>query len=546
VRLCPVASLVLINARVVTLDPDRPQASAVAVAGDRILGVGADEDMLALAGPGAEIMDLDGRLVLPGFVDSHMHFYDFALGLKNMALADVASFSQLVARVTGAAAAAEPGSWVLGQGWNEADWPERKYPTRPILDEAAPNNPVILWRCDLHLAAVNTAALEAAGITSETPDPPEGAIDRDERGEPTGILRERAANLVKDAVVRPNDRELELAMIDAASALHSYGLTGVHDVRLMGEIEGGAGMLRAWQRLRDRGELNLRVWCGLPGENIDEACSLGLRTGLGDEFLRIGHLKYFADGGMGARTAWLVEPYLDAASGMPLVRPEELEPLLVQADRAGLAVMVHAIGDRANREVIGAFERMFEMRKKDPDARTERPGTPHRIEHVQMIRPQDLERLARLDLVACVQPHNMVLDIGMIDACVSGNGRYTYPFRDLIDSGVPTLFSSDCPVCDPKPLTGIHAAVTRRRKNGLPEGGWYPDQRVSVMEAVSAYTLSPARAYGMDAHLGGVTPGKLADIIALDGDIFNMDPMRIADTEVVLTVFGGEIVHRLI
>ncbi len=535
--------LILLNGNFRTQDPKRPRAGAVCMGGGRILAMGSDEDIKSLASSNTEIINLGGRLGLPGMTDSHFHYYDWALGRQQLELADVKSFQELIDKVAFSVSETVPGTWVLGQGWNESDWPENRMPTRDDLDAVAPSHPVALWRCDMHLASVNSRALQLAGIDRNTPDPPQGVIAKDASGRPNGILRELAPNLIKAVINDPSDDELVEVMRDGISFLHSLGLTGIHDSRLMGGLE-GARALKAWQRLNEMGELDLRCWVGIPGERLDEAIALGLRTGLGDDRLRIGHLKYFADGGMGARTAWMLEPYLDAECGMPLFPMDEFAEAVKKADRAGLAVMVHAIGDRANREVITVFEELEKARVKDGKPAYAPPRISHRIEHVQMIRPEDLERLARLGVAACVQPHNMILDISMIDESVGSKGKWTYSYRDMLDAGIPVFFSSDAPVCDTSPLVGIHAAVTRQRKDGTPEGGWYPEQKISVDEAVRGYTIVPAEVYGRDHELGSITPGKRADLIILDRDIYTVDPMEIAETTVDLTLFDGRVVHR--
>jgi hypothetical protein len=282
----------------------------------------------------------------------------------------------------------------------------------------------------------------------------------------------------------------------------------------------------------------------LAGERLEEAIALGLRTGLGDDRLRIGHVKYFADGGMGARTAWMLEPYLDADIGMPLGSMSELRRKIEAAEKAGLAVIVHAIGDRANREIINVLEELVESRSKMKTKSFVPPALPHRIEHTQMIRSEDIQRLANIKVAACVQPHNMILDINMIDESVGERGRWTYAYKEMLDAGIPVLFSSDAPVCDPSPLVGIHAAVTRQRRDGTPEGGWYPEQRISVEDAVRGYTTVPASFYGQSHKMGTLTPGKRADITVLDKDIFEVDPMEIADARVEMTIFDGRIVYR--
>ena len=532
---------IFLNALIRTLDPSRPLAQAAAVGNGRILAVGDNTEIASLSGPETETLDLGGRLVLPGFTDSHFHYYDWSMGRKQLNLADATSFRDCLERVAVAARSLPEGAWVLGQGWNESDWEEDRMPTRHDLDHVAPNHPVALWRCDLHLATVNSLALERAGIDENTVDPPDGVIARDAAGRPSGILRELAPNLIKAVIHEAGDPGVYEAMLDGIPALHSYGITGLFDVRLMGGVEGPPAF-RTWQRIREEGKLDLRCWVSLPGERLEEAAALGLRSGFGDDRLRIGHLKYFMDGGMGARTAWMVDPYLDGGVGMPLCAPEALREWVVKADRAGLAVMVHAIGERANREIVSVFEAVDRARVLKETGPTTGPAVPHRVEHIQMIRPEDLERMARLNIVGCVQPHNLILDIHMIERSVGERGRWTYAYRSMLDAGIPLIMSSDAPVCSPRPLVGIHAAVTRQRRDGTPEGGWYPEERITVEEAVRAYTLSAAEANGVAHELGSVSPGKRGDLVVLDRDIFAVDPMEIIETAVDMTVFDGRVV----
>ncbi len=534
--------MVLLNGTIHTMDTQTPQARAVAVRAGQIMAVGGNKEISALADSSTKRIDLKGRLVLPGMMDSHFHFYDWAMGRKQLELSGETSLEQLLVKVAGSAREISDGSWILGQGWNESDWSEHSMPDRARLDAVAPNHPVALWRCDLHLVAVNSMALNLAGIGKDTPNPEDGIIEKDASGEPTGILRELAPNLIKAVIPDPGSRAIVAAMQDGISHLHSLGLTGIHDVRLMGGLE-GASALKAWQLLNESRDLTLRCWVSLPGERLQEAVALGLRTGMGDDRLRIGHLKYFADGGMGARTAWMIEPYLDAGYGMPLSSIDELKRAVQTAEKAGLAVIIHAIGDRTNREIITLFEELAATRK-DNDAESYAPPLlPHRIEHTQMIRSEDIRRLANLGVAACVQPHNMILDINMIHASVGSLGRHTYAYREMIDAGVPIMFSSDAPVCDPSPLVGIHAAVTRQRRDGTPQGGWYPDQRISVEQSVRGYTTVPANFYGRSHELGSLTPGKKADIIVLNRNIFEIDPMEIIETQVDVTLFDGRVVY---
>jgi hypothetical protein len=535
--------LILLNGNICTLDRQKPRAEAIAVKAGRISAVGETDAISALAGRQTERIVLDGRLVIPGLMDSHFHFYDWAMGRQQLDLAPVNSLDELLDQVAQSAAKLPPQKWILGQGWNESDWPEHIMPRRDHLDAVAPAHPVALWRCDLHLVAVNSRALELAGIDATTPDPPDGVIEKDSSGQPTGILRELAPNLIKAVIPAPGADAVVAAMQDGITHLHSLGLTGLHDVRLMGGLE-GAPALKAWQLLNEKDKLDLRCWVSLAGERLEEAIALGLRTGLGDDRLHIGHLKYFADGGMGARTAWMLEPYLDAEYGMPLGSMAELAKKISAAEKAGLAVIVHAIGDRANREIITVLEQLAELRHQTNKKPFMPPALSHRIEHAQMIRSEDIQRLARLKVAACVQPHNMILDINMIDESVGPLGRYTYAYKEMVDAGIAVLLSSDAPVCDPSPLVGIHAAVTRQRRDGTPPGGWYPEQRISVTEALQGYTTVPAAFYGQARNMGSLTPGKWADMIVLDRDIFQVDPMEIADARVEMTVFDGRIVYQ--
>ena len=532
--------LIFYNGNIQTMDPHQPHASALAIRGNRILAVGSDENVRDLAGRLARPVDLEGRLVLPGLTDSHFHLYDWSLSRSELQLADTTSLQDLQTRLAQRIAEFPAGNWIKGQGWNETRWEHAILPTATELDAVSKNHPVILWRSDLHLAVANSRALELAGITSSTPNPPEGLIDRDPSGQPSGILRELAINLVRNVIPPPDERETSMAIRSSLPELHRLGLTGVHDFRIMGGADGPPAF-HAYQRLNTSGELVLRVWMDLPGERLEEAISLGLRSGFGDNTLRIGHVKFFSDGSQGARTAWMLEPYEDTEQyGIPLTPMDQISRDVQRADRAGLATAVHAIGDRANRELIDVFEEVLNARSSDYI----RPSVPHRIEHVQNIRPEDVHRLAELGVVASVQPIHATDDINVIERSVGTRGRFSYPFRDMLDAGVLMTMGSDAPVASPNPMWGIHAAVTRQRRNGTPSGGWYPRQRISVTEAVWGYTTGPALVSGRNTQLGSLTPGKLADLIVLDRDIYKISPSEIAQAQVAVTVFDGKVVHE--
>ncbi len=513
-----------------------PPVTALAVTGSRITALGDDKTLLAMAGPDTRVLDLGRKLVLPGFIDTHFHFYEWAVNLSSIDFAKTRDFAGMETAIREKAALLGPGHWILGQGFNESDWPENRMPDRLDLDRAAPDNPVCIWRCDLHLAVANSMALSLAGIHTATPDPSDGVIVRDGTGIPTGVLKEMAPNLIRNVVPPLTFDQLLDNMEKAMAKAHAMGLTGIHDIRLMGGEE-GAVALRAWQALHAGGRLVLRCHVTLPGEMTRQAVALGLCTGFGDDLLRIGHLKFFSDGGMGARTAWMTEPYLDAAYGMPLTPIKEIEQAVVQADAAGLSCMVHAVGDRAVHEVLSVFAKVEALNQSAC-------RIPHRIEHAQMILPQDLDTLGRLkNLAVSCQPNNMSLDISMIDQCAGARGRFAYNFKNILNTGVPTMFSSDAPVADPNPFSGIYSAVTRKRMNHTPDTGWYPDQCLTVDQAVRGYTATPAAASGMGNITGSLAVGKRADLIVTDRNLFTVDPKEIPGTRVILTLFNGKIVY---
>ncbi|HSJ55302.1 MAG TPA: amidohydrolase, partial [Anaerolineae bacterium] len=504
---------------------------------DRFLALGDDAAIRAMARPHTRVIDMEKRRVLPGLTDAHFHYRKWALGRHQLLLAGATSLSDLRERLAQRARETPPGHWIVATGWSESRWPEPRMPNRSDLDDITPAHPAILWRYDGHLVVANTRALEQVGITGDTPNPPGGIIDRDETGEPTGILRDLAISLVKDTIPPPTEEDIIAAMREGFSILHGLGLTGVHD---MGLVE-GAPAFRPWQRLRAAGELPLRAWVAVPAECLNEALALGLRTGFGDEYLRVGHVKLFADGSQGARTAWMLEPYKDGGYGLPVTPPGELADVIQRADGAGLSVAVHAIGDRANREMLDIFQRM----KEDNRARlTAPPAARHRIEHVQNIRLEDVARLGRLGIVASVQPVHVVDDLPVVERSVGSRARFTYAFRDMLATGAIVAFGSDCPVADPNPWWGIHAAVTRRQRDGSPPGGWYPAQRLTVAEAVWCFTMGPAVASGRQGDLGSISPGKLADLVVLDRDILTVEPMEIANAQIVTTVLGGQVVYQ--
>jgi predicted amidohydrolase YtcJ len=534
--------LIFKNGCVYTQDKYIPWAKSILIRNGRIVAMCSDDQIQTAARSGTRVIDLAGSLVIPGLTDAHFHFHDWALFRRNLALAGTKSIQELQQRLFAAAQSTSEGKWIQGQGWNETVWVDQSLPDRNILDLVSLDHPAILWRSDFHLAVANSKALSLAGISATTPDPPDGVIDRDASGQPSGVLRELAINLVSDVIPPPADSETLQAMQEAFPVLHRLGLTGLHDFRLMGGPEGRRAF-QAYQRLRAQDELDLRIWMNIPLEHIDYAIELGLHTGFGDNYLRVGHVKLFSDGSQGARTAWMLEPYIDTGqAGMPLTPMAEIAETIYKADRAGLAVAVHAIGDRANRELITVFEEVL-TRIKSTSANI--PAAPHRIEHVQNIRPDDLARLTHLGVVASVQPLHVTDDIPMLEQSVGSRSRYCYVFNDMLKAGITLALGSDCPVADPNPFWGIYAAVTRQDRNGHPPGGWYPEQRLGVKQAIWGYTMGSALATGQAHVLGSLSPGKFADLLVLDRDIFSIEPDEIPDTKVIMTVLDGRVVHQV-
>lgn len=527
------ATTVLFNGDIHTMDRGKPRAQAIAIVGNRVLAVGSDSEILALLAPGGKAIDLAGRTVAPGFTDAHLHFMSYGISLKQVDLAEVPTLEEALERVAAGAADTPAGGWVHGRGWDHSLWEGGVFPTKIDLDRVVPENPVYLRRKCGHAGWANSRALELAGITAATPDPFGGAIDRDPgTGEPTGILKELAMDLVAGLFEEPTLEEAMEAIKTAMANAHRLGITGVHTME-------GATALSALEQLEADGELALRVLIQIPEANLDAAIQTGLRTGFGNERLRIGGVKAFADGALGARTAYMIEPFEGSEDdcGIPVATAEHLKELVGKAARAGIASFIHAIGDRANREVLDAVK----ASRNAGEGRQLR----HRIEHTQLLHPNDIPRLAELGVIASMQPIHATQDMLLADAHWGVRSAGAYAFRSLLDSGAVLAFGSDSPVEDLNVMKGIHAAVTRRRRDGSPgPDGWYPEQRLTVDETVYAFTAGAAYASGEETIKGTLSPGKLADLVVLSQDIFTIDPMAILGTEVVATMFDGKFVHN--
>jgi len=527
----------LYNARIYTLDPARPITSAILIDRDRILAVGEKNEL-----PGAdESFDMRGRILLPGLTDAHLHLQYYSLGLQKIDC-ETEALAECLRRVSARMSAAKPAEWIFGHGWNQNQWAsppfsekmggnEGGWPSAADLDAVAPHHPVYLTAKSLHAAWVNSAALKQAGITVNTPDPKDGKIQRDEAGRATGILLENAMGLVEAVLPEVSTDDLADAIEKAQSKLWRMGLTGVHDFDRRDSF-------MALQQLHAQGRLKLRVNKNIPLEGLEHADALGLRTGFGDDMLWIGSVKAFMDGALGPRTAAMFEPYLNEPENCGFLNMDA-EQLFEHSRRAadvGLSMSVHAIGDRANHEALDAFEqlRVYETENNLPHLR-------HRIEHLQIVHPYDAARLGKLNVIASMQPIHATSDMLMADRFWGERSALAYAWRTQLQHGAHLAFGSDAPVESPNPFLGLHAAVTRRRADGSPgPDGWYPAQRLSVAEAVSAYTRGAAYAANTETRLGQLRPGYLADLIVLEHDPFTCPPDDLLTMQSTATMVGGE------
>ena len=500
-------------------------ADAVAVAGERVLAVGRASELEALAGPRTVRLDAGGGTVTPGLCDAHIHLVAWARSLSEVALGGAATRAAALARV-GAFLAAHPGDGpVVGRGWDANPWDEP--PDRAALDAATGERPVLLHSRDYHALWVNSAALRAAGVTRATPDPDGGRIERDAAGEPSGVVREHAVRLFAplEAAAGAGD---DLALVrEAAGLLHRCGVTSVHDFE-------GPEAQRTLRALARGGAL--RVLMHLPHAALDHALATGIESGTGDDWFRIGALKLFADGTLGSRTAALLEPYDGTgAAGMDLLPTAELRATVTRALAGGLSVAFHAIGDRAVRVSLDAFEAAGEARA--------RVTLPPRIEHVQLLDPADRPRFARLGVAASMQPQHCVSDMELVRRWWGARAERSYPWRSLLESGALLAFGSDAPVEPPRPALGLHAAVTRQRPDGTPAAGFVPSQRITLDQALDACTRGAARLAGAE-RLGRIAPGAAADLVAWDVDLHALPPARLHQAAPRWTVLAGEVVYR--
>lgn len=526
--------IVYINGVIHTLEAAKPVVEAISTAGGRILETGSSAEILARVAPGTRIVDLRGRTVIPALTDAHAHFMGYAMNSTKLDLTVTSSLDGILEMVSGKLVGAEPGSWVLGRGWDQNDWPGARYPERAALDRIAPDNPVYLVRVCGHAAYVNSAALRLAGITRDTADPPGGRILKEAGGEPSGILLDDAMQLVDGAIPSRTRAEKKGLLAAAARSCLAAGLVGVHEMGMTAEA------VSIYREIYAAGDLPFRITGYLLPDDPGNASFLdaGPLEGDGDGLFRIVGVKFFADGSLGARSAALLEDYSDEPlnRGILMKSPEALCGEIRPWRERGFQIAVHAIGDAAVREVLDVYERLG-AEGLSLDAR-------NRVEHAQVISPADMSRFAALGAIASMQFKHCTSDMPWAEARL-GRDRIAgaYAWRSLVDAGVHVPGGSDFPVEPISPFLGIHAAVTRQDAAGSPEGGWQGEQRITVEEAVRAFTAEAAYAGRAERVAGSLSPGKLADFVVISEDIFSMQPGEISRTRVLATVLGGEIVY---
>jgi predicted amidohydrolase YtcJ len=528
-------TFVLVNGRVWTGDAERPSAEAIAISGSRITAVGSSADIRKIAG-GATVVDLAGAFVVPGFIDSHVHFLDGGLRLASVQLRDARTREEFVARIKAFAGTVPAGTWITGGDWDHTLW-GGELPRRDWIDAATPNNPVWVNRLDGHMGLANSAALKAAGMPEDQKDVDGGEIVRDPLGRPTGLLKDNAMSLVEAKMpVLGKDME-DRALAAAMKYVAAQGVTSVHNMGTWEELD-------VFRRAAARHELRTRIYAAVPLKTWSRLRDVVASRqyggdGRGDEWLRVGALKGFMDGSLGSHTAAFHQPFTDAPTdrGLFVNQPEDMHSWISGADKAGLHVMIHAIGDRANATALDIFARV----ERENGARDRR----FRIEHAQHLAPADIPRFKALGVIASMQPYHAIDDGRWADGVIGPQrSRTTYAFRSLLDAGARLAFGSDWYVAPPTPLEGIYAAVTRRTLDDRHPDGWVPEQKITVEEALRAYTTGGAYASFEERQKGTIAPGMLADITVIDRDLRTIVPAEIRRARIVRTIVGGSTVFQ--
>lgn len=529
------ADLVITNARIHTVDDNRPMAEAMAIRGGRILFVGSARGALVMRGPQTRVLDAAGATIIPGIADAHVHLLGLGIALRTVDLVRTKTYDEVVARIAAKARDLPAGTWVTGRGWDQNDWPDTRLPTHEALSRAVPNHPVLVTRVDGHAALVNAAALRLAGVTAATADPPGGRIERMGGGEPTGVLVDRAMGLVGDKIPPATRDEVRDATLAAIREVNRYGLTSVHDAGV------DAPVIDVYEELARAGQYSLRNYVMIRSDDSTLARYFrrGPQAGLYDGRVWIRSIKISADGALGSRGAALLNPYIDAPSGSGLVLTPQarIQDVGVRALRNGFQLNVHAIGDRGNRIVLDAFEA----------ALRQVPAADHRfrVEHAQVLHHDDIPRFAQLDVIPSMQTTHQTSDMYWAPNRL-GYARTlgAYAWRSLLNTGVIIPNGTDFPVEAVNPFLTFHSAVTRQDENNWPAGGWFPEERMTRAEALKSMTLWPAFAAFQERDMGSLSAGKYADFVILDRDIMTVAPEALVGTQVIATYISGQAVYE--
>lgn len=530
------ADIIFINGKIWTVDKSKPEVEAVAVFNGKIIAIGSSKEIQRYAGRSTKIVDVQKKRMLPGFIDNHTHFMSGGFQLQSVDLRTSNDENEF-ARIIKKRAEERPGKWITGGDWDHDLWKSGNLPTKEMIDKYTPNTPVFVNRYDGHMALANSYVLKLAGITKETPDPSGGTIVRDPKtGEPTGLLKDEAMSPIYGLIPASSDDDMLNAARLALAEARKFGVTSIQDMA----YSNGERDIKTYEILNRTGELTSRMNCVSYISDWRHLARSGIQAPFGDNMIRIGFLKAFVDGSLGSSTALFFDKFLNENTyGLPMdvVIDGRLERMATSADSARLQLRIHAIGDSANSLMLDMFDRII---KKNP-----RWDRRFRIEHAQHIHPKDFKRFADLGVIASVQPYHAI-DDGRWAIKRIGDERCktTYPFRSFLDNGVKMCFGSDWTVAPLNPLLGIYAAVTRRTIDGANPNGWYPEQKISVKEAIECYTINNAYAAFEENEKGSITVGKLADFVVLSDDILTIDPVKIENTKVEMTILGGKIIFN--
>jgi predicted amidohydrolase YtcJ len=530
------ADLVVTRARIYTVDETRPTAEAMAVRDGRVVFVGSERGALTFRGPRTQLLDLQGRTVIPGMIDAHAHLPGLGSALRTVDLVGTRSYEEVIERVAARARDLPRGAWVQGRGWDQNQWGDTRFPDHAALSRAVPDHPVYLVRVDGHAALANQAALASAGVQASTADPDGGRIERRADGSPAGVLVDAAMGLVSRQIPAAPREEQRTAIRAAVAEANRWGLTGIHDAGV------DASTIDLYEEMARRGEFNLRNYVMIRSDDatLERYFRRGPQSALYDGRIWIRAIKISSDGALGSRGAALLEPYSDDPhhAGLVLTSPERVREVAARALRAGFQLNTHAIGDRANRFVLDAYE----------EALREVPSADHRfrVEHAQILHPHDIPRFAALDVIPSMQASHQSSDMYWAERRL-GSTRLlgAYAWRSLLDRGVVIPNGSDFPVEPVNPLISFHSSITRQDADGYPAGGWFPAQRMTREEALRSMTLWPAYAGFQERELGSLSPGKYADFVVLDRDIMRVAPEDILASRVLATYLGGRPVYEV-